>query len=456
MATDTLSQLRTGQLAGAVRLDLSAGLTDFPREILDLAGSLEVLNLSNNRLASLPEDLPRLKKLRIVFLSQNDFTHVPPVLGECSGLSMIGLKSNRITEVDGRAFPKTLRWLILTDNQVATLPGELGGCPALQKLMLAGNRLKSLPDSMEACRNLELIRLAANEFEKLPEWLWRLPRLAWLALAGNPCSPGHGTGTGAAAIPEVPWAGLSLEGRLGEGASGVIHRAQWGGADGDADAAGRQAVAVKVFKGAVTSDGLPSSEMAAWMAAGEHPNLISVRGRVTGHPDGADALVMPLVPSGFRSLAAPPSLESCTRDVYSEGFRPELPAVLELAAGFASAARHLHGRGILHGDFYGHNILWNGEGAGVLGDFGAASLYSPDNSPAARALERIEVRAFGCLLEELLAHVHRRAGQERILKALEELRGDCLYEEPAARPSFAEIGDRLRGITSSPSGTVSV
>ncbi|RYD27615.1 MAG: protein kinase, partial [Verrucomicrobiaceae bacterium] len=326
MATDTLSQLRAGQLTGAVRLDLSADLTDFPREILDLADSLEVLNLSNNRLASLPDDLPRLKKLRIVFLSQNDFTHVPPVLGECPGVSMIGLKSNRITEVDGRAFPKTLRWLILTDNQVSTLPDELGECPALQKLMLAGNRLKSLPDSMAACQNLELIRLAANEFEELPEWLWRLPRLAWLALAGNPCAPGAGPSAGAPLITEVPWAGLALEEKLGEGASGVIHRAQWSGSG----AVEPQAVAVKIFKGAVTSDGLPSSEMAAWMAAGEHPNLISVRGRVTGHPEGADALVMPLVPSGFRSLAGPPSLESCTRDVYPDGFQTEPATVLKL------------------------------------------------------------------------------------------------------------------------------
>ena len=41
---DTLAQLRAGQLTGITRLDLACGLTEFPREIFDLADSLEVLN----------------------------------------------------------------------------------------------------------------------------------------------------------------------------------------------------------------------------------------------------------------------------------------------------------------------------------------------------------------------------------------------------------------------------
>ena len=86
MSADTLTHLRTGKLAGTTRLDLSCGLTEFPREIFDLADSLEVLNLTGNHLSDLPDDLPRLKKLRILFCSENDFRYVPPVLAECAGL----------------------------------------------------------------------------------------------------------------------------------------------------------------------------------------------------------------------------------------------------------------------------------------------------------------------------------------------------------------------------------
>ena len=62
---------------------------------------------------------------------------------------MIGFKANRISHVPGAALPPLLRWLILTDNCIESLPTELGERPYLQKLMLAGNRLQALPDSLE-------------------------------------------------------------------------------------------------------------------------------------------------------------------------------------------------------------------------------------------------------------------------------------------------------------------
>ena len=45
---NTLDQLKTGQLAGTKRLDLSCGLTEFPQEIFELADTLEILNLTNH------------------------------------------------------------------------------------------------------------------------------------------------------------------------------------------------------------------------------------------------------------------------------------------------------------------------------------------------------------------------------------------------------------------------
>lgn len=67
----TLEQLHAGLPAGTQRLKLACGLTEFPRDIFDLADTLEVLDLSGNALSSLPEDLPRLSKLRIIFCSDN-------------------------------------------------------------------------------------------------------------------------------------------------------------------------------------------------------------------------------------------------------------------------------------------------------------------------------------------------------------------------------------------------
>ncbi len=403
-AMHTLAQLRSGALAGITRLSLSEGLTEFPPEIFDLAETLEILDLSGNRLSALPDDLTRLKKLRIVFASNNAFSELPSVLGACETLSMIGFKANRITTVSPESLSPHLRWLVLTDNAIAALPDAIGGCSKLQKLMLAGNRLSALPNSMTGLERLELLRLAANDFAALPGFLTGLPRLSWLAFAGNPFVPDLPPASAAT----IAWDDLTIGATLGEGASGVISRAMLHG----------EPVAVKVFKGAVTSDGLPRSEMAACLHTGGHPNLIPVRGKVTGR----DALVMDLIGPEFTTLAGPPSFETCTRDVYAPGTQMTADAAHRIACGIASAARHLHGRGIMHGDLYAHNILHNVAGEALIGDFGAASFYAGERPD----LQRLEVRAFGCLLEEL-------AVWDTTLSPLAEA---CLGSN---RPLFADI-----------------
>ena len=158
----SLSSLRSSSLLGAKRLTLACGLEEFPPEIFALADSLEILDLSNNQLSSLPADLPRLKRLRVLFCSGNNFTAWPAVLGQCPQLSMIAFKANRIRSIPSGSLPRGLRWLILTDNQLEALPADIGRCTQLQKLMLAGNRLRALPPELAACKALELLRISAN------------------------------------------------------------------------------------------------------------------------------------------------------------------------------------------------------------------------------------------------------------------------------------------------------
>lgn len=433
----TLEQLRSGALAGSRRLDLSAGLTTWPSEIFTLADTLEVLNLSGNQLTRLPDDLPRLKHLKVIFASDNPFTELPAVLGRCDQLEMVGFKANQIDHVPAESLPAQLRWLILTDNRIESLPDELGRRPRLQKLMLAGNQLRELPD-LSGCTQLELLRLAANRFDALPDWLPTLPRLAWLALAGNPLWSDQARTHDRPDITRIQWSDLQLAHRLGEGASGVIHRAAWQ----PAGAATPHPVAVKLFRAAMTSDGLPDCEMAACVAAAGHAGLIEVEGVLQGHPDGAAGLVLALLDPRFRALAGPPSLASCTRDVYAANLRLPVASVLRIARTVAVVATHLHAQGLMHGDLYAHNLLWNGNAAQpdcVLSDFGAASFYDRAD-PAASALQRIEVRAFGCLLEELIerAEVLTPADAARV-ETLAVLRDACLQSRVQARPGFDAV-----------------
>ena len=437
---ETIDLLRSGQLQGIKRLDLAAGLTKFPIEIFDLADSLEILNLSDNRLRSLPADLGRLNKLKIIFLSNNDFEEVPEVLADCLSLSMVGFKSNKIRVLGENVLPLGVKWLILTDNQLEQLPKSIGKLQKLQKLMLAGNQLRSLPDEMAACQNLELIRLAANRLESLPSCLFTLPRLSWLAYAGNPCCIANLSPT----VPTISWADLTLADTLGEGASGVISKGVW-----QSPAQPPTEVAIKIFKGAMTSDGTPADEMNACLAAGGHPHLVGALGKIDGLPDNRSGLILSLIPSDYQNLGNPPSLDSCTRDTYAAGTSFSVAAILRIAIGISSAAAHLHSQGIMHGDLYAHNILVNESGHSLLGDFGAASSYDLNDSIASAALERLEVQAFGCLLEDLLdrAQVPETKAEKLAFYGLDKLRQDCLQMNPEARPLFREIDRILSEIT---------
>ena len=221
---------------------------------------------------------------------------------------------------------------------------------------------------------------------------------------------------------------------LGEGASGVIYRARWQHPN-----AAATDVAVKLFKGAVTSDGLPHCEMLATITAGAHPHLIAVLGRVAGHPTGAEGLVLELIDEAFGNLAGPPSLASCTRDIYKSGTNFSLETALNIAQGIASAAGHLHAQGIMHGDLYAHNILNTREGNALLGDFGAACFFNVEDAELAASLQRLEVRAFGCLLEELLTHCDEADKAPEAVAPLWDLQRRCVQEEVSARPLFAEV-----------------
>lgn len=436
-ATHTLEKLRAGQLTGITRLDLSCGLTTFPPEIFTLADSLEILNLSGNALKELPSDLAKLSKLKVIFCSDNQFEHVPEVLGHCENLTMVGFKANKIKTLSPKSLPKKLQWLILTDNRLTSLPAEIGLCAHLQKLMLAGNQLNALPPELAACTQLELLRVSANQLSELPNWLFSMPKLAWLAFAGNPFC--HALETERAnfnAAHAIDWQDLQLEQALGQGASGVIYQATL------TQANRKKAVAVKLFKGAVTSDGLPKNEMAACLHAGSHAHLSQIIGVIANHPDGAQGLVMSLIDPSFKTLANPPNLSSCTRDVYDNGHQLSLEFMLNIALGIARAAQHLHAKGINHGDLYAHNILHNQAGNCLLSDFGAASFLT--DSAAALDLQCIEVRAYACLLEELLTHCQVK--NAATLDTLRTLQKNCAIETVRNRPLFDEIVQTLEAI----------
>jgi hypothetical protein len=433
----SLEELRACDRGTAHRVSLSGELRTVPTEILDYAENVVVLDLSHNHLDSLPDWMAELRSLQVLFLSNNRFREIPRVLGRLPSLRMLGMRACQLEHIPDRALPPSLIWLTLTHNHLQSLPDDIGSLLGLRKVLLAGNALSSLPESCANLRSLELLRLSANHFERFPDWLFQLPNLTWLALAGNPCSTPHNIRDGGPA--SIPWSRLTLGAELGRGASGPTYRAVY-----TPPHAGPYEVAVKVFHSPVSSDGDSRDEIAAAVRAGGHPSLTSTIAPFSEHPENRCGLVLELVPNTFRNLAAPPSFESCTRDVYATDETLSFSVALSYASQVAQAASHLHERSIVHGDLYAHNILVDGSHA-LLGDFGAACIYEGHEALDGKALERIEVRSLGILLEELLELISPadRTTHSETFQQLQSLAQNCVDIRVWSRPSCLHIADEL-------------
>ena len=405
----TLSQLKSGELAGIKRIKISENLTSLPLDILSLADSLEILDLSDNQLSALPDELIKLKKLKIIFASNNKFSILPEVLGRCENLEMIGFKSNQINQVPAKSLPAKLRWLILTDNCIETLPDTLGERPRLQKLALAGNKLTSLPLTLSQAQNLELVRISANNLTQCPDQLLNLPKLAWFAFSGNPFSRSE---LNIATVPTLPAASFRLHYVLGQGASGVISRATWRQKQSEFP----NEVAVKVFKGSVTSDGYPEDELQACLKTGEHKNIVSSLAQV--NENGYLALIMALIPEHFKNLGLPPTFDTCTRDTFPVGFSLSIEEIAKIVNQMADVFEHLHTNQVCHGDLYAHNTLFDSNANIIFGDFGAATMYHMLNSTQQTLIKNIERRALHYFIQDLLSICQEQDKQSEMFKTI--------------------------------------
>ena len=422
-----LEKLKNGQLNGVKQLRLNnLNLIEFPNEIFDIADTLELLDLNGNLLTKLPDDFIKLKNLKILFLSNNHFTVFPQIVAQCLKLEMLGFKANKIDTIEENSFPKSLKWLILTDNKIKNLPKSIGKNIFLQKVMLAGNRLESLPLEMKKCVNIELLRISANRLSEIPDWLFLMPKLSWLAIAGNSFNSSI---LESSDLNNFDWSEFEIIEKIGEGASGNIFKAKLKSSN--------QNVAIKIFKGTLTSDGLPESEMTASIIAGSQNNLIQILGQISNHIESKKGLVMKLLPKNYSNLGYPPTFETCTRDVFDPLLKLSIYEIIKIVKQAAETSSYLHTQNINHGDIYAHNILKNDQNHIFMSDFGAASLYRENSTQ----YQQIEIRAWACLVEDLIINTLKPVSnhEQTILETLTELKNKCFDTNVKVRPVFKDV-----------------
>ncbi len=97
------------------------------------------LDLSFQKLSSLPKDIIKLKNLTSLYLTGNNFTQIPSGVFELKNLERLDVNTNQLTSVPKDLAKLTeLKTLNLTNNNLKTLPREVIDMN-LTSIMLHGN-----------------------------------------------------------------------------------------------------------------------------------------------------------------------------------------------------------------------------------------------------------------------------------------------------------------------------
>jgi RAP1 GTPase activating protein 1 len=161
-------------------------LTRLPSELRDLPKHPRYLDLSHNRLSTLPDWLNSAYSLcRGLNLSANLLASIEP---------LDGLKKIRTLDLSGNCLRKmpallcdlvTLSRLYLNFNQLSKIPKTIGKLTGLKEFAIAGNQLTTLPPTMGRLASLELLDIGYNNISDV-SCLTECRRLAELFATSNP------------------------------------------------------------------------------------------------------------------------------------------------------------------------------------------------------------------------------------------------------------------------------
>ena len=155
-----------------------------PRWIMEL-DSLEEISLNFNQLKLSRRDIRRLSKLKSILLAGNGIEKLPKNVGQlqCNNLN---LSKNKLRSLPASFANLTqINNLIFYENEFEAIPEVLTGFKNLKHLDFYKNKITEIPDFVGTMDNLEQLFLAFNNIEEIPDTLRHLKRLKYFYIHHN-------------------------------------------------------------------------------------------------------------------------------------------------------------------------------------------------------------------------------------------------------------------------------
>ncbi len=122
------------------------------------------LDLSKNRISTLPPEIGEVKNLSVLDVSNTGLTELPREIGRLTNLKILNVSGNKLT----------------------SLPEEIEQLKNLMTLDISNNSLAYLPSEIGNFKELLSLNLSRNQFPTIPVEITRLAKLTFLDLRGNP------------------------------------------------------------------------------------------------------------------------------------------------------------------------------------------------------------------------------------------------------------------------------
>lgn len=160
-------------------------LKDVPPEVFNLCEVLRNLDLSKNKISSLPDDIARLKHLKLFNLDINKLQTLPDSMVNMKKLEVFNISNNCILSLPV-SFSNlcNLKQVYLNNNSFTHFPLQLLGLPNLEVVELSNNKITEIPCGMSDFHATEL-NLSQNDISQISDDLHKAPRLKILRLEEN-------------------------------------------------------------------------------------------------------------------------------------------------------------------------------------------------------------------------------------------------------------------------------
>ena len=132
--------------------------------------NIEKVDISYNQITTIPSEKIEYPKCTNLSIKGNRLQKFPTAVSDAHSLEILDLSENRISSIEDDAFDglENLIELDLSYNELHYLPTSIGKLTKLKRLNISGNKITTLPMEFENLTSLEFLGVESNPIERVP------------------------------------------------------------------------------------------------------------------------------------------------------------------------------------------------------------------------------------------------------------------------------------------------